>query len=193
MKKGRGHKKAGDDELCESYSRLGSVWAVGNEFGMCGQTVHQRLCRIGVINKKNIFNQDSREVLVNEYASYRDAGNLDALAKKLGRTKQFICRQAKKLGLTDQKKPTREYAIKPGSNPYARYHHRVRQLRGSPHKCEVCGIDSTRKQYDWANLTGKYEDPGDYKRMCKNCHRAYDKNRVMRAHLSHNTDDDQVG
>ena len=31
------------------------------------------------------------------------------------------------------------------------------------------------KNYDWANLTGHYDDPNDYKRMCRSCHWKYDE------------------
>lgn len=57
---------------------------------------------------------------------------------------------------------------------YAALHLRVQALRGKPHKCEVCGQDSVNKRYEWANLTGRYDDPSDYKRMCRSCHRKND-------------------
>jgi len=41
--------------------------------------------------------------------------------------------------------------------------------------CEVCGAKDQNRSYDWANLTGKYDDPSDYKRMCRSCHWKYDK------------------
>lgn len=176
-----GRKKVSDDVLLESYSRTGNVWEVGKEVGMCGQSVHERLVRLGKITKMNVFTDAEKTILLNEYEAFKNKGRLDDLAKKMGRTKQFVCRQAKKLGLTN-KKSYRPYAEKPDSNPYNKYHSRVRSLRGSPHKCEICGEDNPRKQYDWANMTGEYENPDDYKRMCKVCHRRYDKDRPMLAH-----------
>lgn len=59
---------------------------------------------------------------------------------------------------------------------YAAFHYRVEAVRGKPHYCSACGtLNATR--YEWANLTGKYEDLNDYARMCIKCHRAYDKKR----------------
>lgn len=58
---------------------------------------------------------------------------------------------------------------------YAAFHKRVEVLQGKPQKCEVCGTVDTSKTYDWANLTGRYEDPSDYKRMCRSCHWKHDK------------------
>ncbi len=179
---GRGQKKASDNEIIEAYKKENNVWKVADRLGMCGQSVHERLIKLGIIKKVNIFTEENKRFLKENYKTYADNGDLKTLAAQLGRTKQFICRQAKQLGLTDMKH-LRPYAQKEGSNPYARNHARVRSLRGQPHKCEVCGIDNPEKQYDWANLTGDYENPNDYKRMCKPCHRKYDKGRVMRAHL----------
>lgn len=64
---------------------------------------------------------------------------------------------------------------KAGSAKYAALHLRVQSLRGKPHKCEVCGTDDTAKRYEWANMTGRYDDPSDYKRMCVSCHHKNDK------------------
>lgn len=57
---------------------------------------------------------------------------------------------------------------------YAALHYRVEAKRGKPHFCEACGIIGA-KRYEWANLTGNYEDVMDYARMCISCHRKYDK------------------
>jgi hypothetical protein len=57
---------------------------------------------------------------------------------------------------------------------YAAYHKRMESLKGKPQKCEVCGTVDTSKSYDWACLTGRYDDPSDYKRMCRSCHWKHD-------------------
>ena len=57
---------------------------------------------------------------------------------------------------------------------YKAFHTRVKVLRGSPQACEVCGTEEPSKRYEWANLTGRYQDPWDYKRMCSSCHRKAD-------------------
>lgn len=45
-------KRISDEQLLESYKRTGSVWKTAKDVGMCGQSVHERLVKIGV-NKKN--------------------------------------------------------------------------------------------------------------------------------------------
>jgi len=53
---------------------------------------------------------------------------------------------------------------------YAAFHYRMKALKGSPKKCEECGSTDPKRHYDWANLTGNYDEPSDYKRMCRSCH-----------------------
>jgi len=59
---------------------------------------------------------------------------------------------------------------------YAALHYRVESSRGKPHYCSVCGTMDA-KRYEWANLTGVYQDINDYARMCVPCHRKYDSKR----------------
>lgn len=54
-------------------------------------------------------------------------------------------------------------------------HIRLYKRFGQPKKCEICGTEDETKSYDWANLTGHYEDETDYKRMCRSCHWKFDE------------------
>jgi hypothetical protein len=56
-------------------------------------------------------------------------------------------------------------------------HRRVAKARGRPAKCERCGATDSSLRYEWANLTGNYEDISDYERMCRTCHKRYDAGR----------------
>ena len=56
---------------------------------------------------------------------------------------------------------------------YSAFHRRL--YHNQPQKCEECGTSDPKKRYEWASLTGKYQDPLDYKRMCKICHAKYYK------------------
>jgi hypothetical protein len=60
---------------------------------------------------------------------------------------------------------------------YAALHYRVEAQRGKPSQCSECGRTGAGAIYEWANLTGNYQDVNDYARMCRDCHRSYDKNR----------------
>lgn len=101
------NKKVSDKVLIESYERLGNVHKVAKEVGLNHSSVHERLVRLKLNKKINVFSKEDKEILKREYLIYRDAGKLNDLAKKLKRTKYFICRQAKYLGLTDRNRKAR--------------------------------------------------------------------------------------
>ena len=108
-------KKATDEQLIESYSRTQSVWDTAKEFDMCGQSVHERLTKLGLINKMNVFSDEDYKKLKEFYATHelkRGSGELEMIAKKLGRTKQFISRKAKELGLSICTRPLSENNVK---------------------------------------------------------------------------------
>jgi hypothetical protein len=54
-------------------------------------------------------------------------------------------------------------------------HFRIITVRGKPASCVWGCISPTR--YEWANLTGDYDDVWDYAAMCVSCHRRYDNAR----------------
>lgn len=57
---------------------------------------------------------------------------------------------------------------------YDAFHERVKRRRGKPSNCTRCGTTDPAQSYEWANLTGRYEDVFDYARMCVPCHRDFD-------------------
>lgn len=104
------------------------------------------------------------------------------IGKNYGTTQKVVFSWFKKLGIKsrvafkrNQRGPNNHY-WKGDEATYAAFHHRVESQRGKPKLCMVCG-NLNAPVYEWANLTGRYEDVNDYTRMCRPCHRAYDKNR----------------
>lgn len=102
-------QKATDEQIVDAYQRTRSVWKAADELGMCGQSVHKRLQKLGIDTSANLFTKEDERYLAERYVVYRDAGQLQVLADEMGRTKAFICRQAGKMGLTDpnRKQPMR--------------------------------------------------------------------------------------
>jgi Holliday junction resolvase len=98
-------KKCSNEVLINEYSITKSIYKTADKFGMCPQSVHERLVKLGIDTKMNTFSDADKEILRTEYEKYASTGNLAELAKKLGRTKYFIARQARQLGLTNQKRP----------------------------------------------------------------------------------------
>jgi len=56
---------------------------------------------------------------------------------------------------------------------YKAFHRRLYSRYGKPRICGVCGT-ITANAYDYANLTGNYEDIEDYLPMCRSCHWKFD-------------------
>lgn len=102
-------KRVSDAELIRVYKKTGSVWATGDVVGIRGGSVHERLKKLGVSLKFPKWTSAEDAILIESYGLHRNAGTLEDLAATMGRTKPFICRQARRLGLTDQK----------GKKPYA--------------------------------------------------------------------------
>ena len=102
------------------------------------------------------------------------------IAAKTGTTQKVVWRLMRRHGIDARVAAKRDqggsknHAWKGAAAGYAALHLRVQSLRGRPRKCEVCGSTSRRRVYDWANLTGAYDDPFDYKRMCRSCHAKHD-------------------
>jgi hypothetical protein len=74
-----------------------------------------------------------------------------------------------------------------GSNAsYNSFHRRVIDVKGRASSCDDCGtLDA--KVYDWANLTGRYEDIDDYKPLCRSCHQKHDGARRREAGIKRHT------
>jgi hypothetical protein len=112
---------------------------------------------------------------------YESGMTQSEVATRLGVTQKMVWRamrthgvQARVAAKRDQR-GSKNDSWKKGSVTYAALHYRVMAVRGKPKKCQRCGTDNPRKTYDWANLTGNYDDPNDYERMCRSCHWKYDK------------------
>ena len=63
---------------------------------------------------------------------------------------------------------------------YSGVHHWLTREYGSPSQCEHCGKVGEKSgrawTIQWANRTGSYKrDLGDWLKLCRDCHRKYDK------------------
>lgn len=66
---------------------------------------------------------------------------------------------------------------------YSALHRRLYSLYGKPKQCSVCNTEDIDKHYDYANLTGNYQDVEDYAPMCRSCHWKYDKKIMNIKHM----------
>lgn len=97
-------RKATDQQIIEAYAATKSVWASARLLGLCGQSVQERLVRLGVPRSHIKFSPENDRRLLRDYNAYTDSGRLWLLAQEMGRTKQFLCRQAKRLGLSSYRR-----------------------------------------------------------------------------------------
>jgi hypothetical protein len=101
------------------------------------------------------------------------------IGEKFQTTQKVVYSWFKKLGIQSRvpykrfQNGEKNNSWKGNDATYAAFHYRVESARGKPHYCSACGTMDA-KRYEWANLTGKYDDLMDYARMCVSCHRKYD-------------------
>lgn len=75
---------------------------------------------------------------------------------------------------------------------YDRIHSWLHYKHGSANKCDNTDCPATTKQYDWANLSGKYKrDLSDWEQLCRSCHRTKDYGNKCRK-LGHPMTEDNV-
>lgn len=97
-------KKASDEQLLASYTKTKSIWDTADEFGMCGQSVHERLTKLNILmdGNGNRWTPEDDARLTLEYEIYRYYGKVSRLAESMGRTVFFLSKKAKELGLTSK-------------------------------------------------------------------------------------------
>lgn len=110
---------------------------------------------------------------------YQEGATQDEVAERCDVTQKVIWSAFRRRGVKCRKATKRNQwgeknqKWKGDDASYSALHFRVERLRGTPSLCEVCGT-TTAKRFEWANLTGNYADPMDYKRMCCSCHHKHD-------------------
>ena len=141
------------EDLIKAYEELNNVWKVGERFGLRGQYVHTLLTKAGAIHKMNYFTKEDEARLAEHYTEYRDQGRLEELAKMFGRTKHFICRKAKALGLTSYNHPISETAkdkLRESSKTYIKEHGHPKGMLGKKHSEENKVVFSKLSKERWA-------------------------------------------
>lgn len=141
--KRRSHQKASDQELADSYAATRNVWKTADQFGMCGQSVHERLSRLGIIEEWKVTDEEKEKIRAFYSEGFINGdGKLIAFCKSLGRTKPLVSRLARKMGLTNAKRPCSEDLKKKNGD-------RVRaQWKLQPHPRGALGMKHTPETLD---------------------------------------------
>ncbi len=119
--------------------------------------------------------------MIEMVALYESGMTQKEVAEEMGLTQKIVWRCLRDAGVQCRADAPRNQKSEMNNNwkgndvGYKAFHYRMRALKGSPKHCEVCGTEEPTRTYDWVNLTGKFDDPNDYKRMCRSCHWKHDK------------------
>lgn len=104
-KSARNRSLVTDEQIAESYARHGNIWKVAEEVGLSGQTVSARMKAAGIKNNKRWLTERDRELIRAFYESTPvETFDLDFLARLIDRTKPLVCREARDMGFTTQKR-----------------------------------------------------------------------------------------
>ena len=103
--------KCSNEELLSEYKRTGSVWKTAKRFEMCGQSVWERLRKLGATMPMRVLTPSEKSEIESLYRRgfLRGDGNLNALAERINRTVPFISRYAGSVGLANKARTPVEY------------------------------------------------------------------------------------
>ena len=110
---------------------------------------------------------------------YGNGGTQHEIAKALNLTQKVVFNVMRRHGIKARVAAKRDQTGERNTSWKGReagkqaFHRRLYARHGKPCKCAKCGTTDA-KHYDYANLTGHYEDLNDYAPMCRSCHWKYD-------------------
>lgn len=105
------HQKATDAQLCAAYAQTASIWKTAAQFNMAGQSVWERLARLGVIDS-NHFTPDVERSIENFYNRGFKKGELNAFCAQHRLLKTSVARWARRQGLTQKQRTCSEDTVK---------------------------------------------------------------------------------
>lgn len=110
---------------------------------------------------------------------YEDGKTQGEIGEALGVSQKVIWRLMKRNGIKARIAAKRNqwgennHMWKGDNASKVAFHRRLYSRYGKPNKCSACGTTKS-ENYDYANLTGRYEDLEDYAPMCRSCHSKFD-------------------
>lgn len=151
-------KKATDKQILEIYEKTKSCWKTAEILGMCGQSVNERLIRLGKSKGINKFTKREQDRLREVYSSgiLKGDGKLKELSKELNRTIPFLSRKARELGLTNyHRKVTETYAenMSKRVRKYLKEKGHPRGMAGKHHTKEVKEYLRKKTKELWENMS----------------------------------------
>jgi hypothetical protein len=156
MVKVMGNKKVSDEVILDAYYRLHNIWKVGQEVGLCGQSVHERIQRLGIENEDK-WSEGEISLISRWYTERcfapRGEFSLEDLSAKVGKPKTSVCRKARELGLTNIKRRMSEDMKQQSSSNMKEWlveNEHPRGMLGKTHSDEFKKQLSERTRRMWA-------------------------------------------
>lgn len=150
-----GHRSVPDDptpaDLMRAYDRLGSIYKVGEVFGLRGNTVHARLIRAGLWKPQEPEFTEAQSARIREYYETTPVLDFDLskLSTELGKHKTSVCGHAKKLGLTNSARPAGSLALSKSRRPKWQDKPHPRGMAGKKHTPETLKKVSAASIRNW--------------------------------------------
>jgi hypothetical protein len=126
--------------------------------------------------KPKVYQADMVEAV---RARYAEGATQHEIAAELGTTQKVVFNLMRRHGIKARVAAKRNqwgeanHSWKGDDASRIAFHRRLYSRFGKPRKCHACGTEEAA-HYDYANLTGRYEDLEDYAPMCRSCHWKYD-------------------
>lgn len=176
-------KKASNQEITSLYIEHKSCKKVAEILEMSPQSVWERLKRMKLNSPINILTEDEKFLIQDIYEKgfIRGDGQLQQLAKDIGRTPQFISRYANSLKLTNKRRVVSEELKKENSVRLKNWHQsneHPKGMLGKKHKPEVAKLVGER-QKEWSKKATLKEKNQRYEKMVNTNRKngGYDKTR----------------
>jgi len=156
-------RKATDRELVNAYDELRNIWRVAEKFSMCGQSVWERLKKLGVqLQIKRFTEHEIARIQETYYEGFTlGDGKFEALCSEIERPKTSVCRKARSMKLTNTKRKCSEQTnnrIKQRVKKWMKENEHPRGMSGKKHTQEVKEkLRKTSTEY-WNKLSQEDKD-----------------------------------
>jgi hypothetical protein len=148
--------KASDNEIVESYRKTGSVWKTARLFGMCGQSVHDRLVRLKANNPPHVYSGEIRKMILAHYKTGFQKETLAQFCNRNGLLIPNVCRWAGQRGLTNPRRrrsnDTRE-AMSIRATRWLQTHPHPRGFLGGKHNAATRAVIAKKSSESWKAMT----------------------------------------
>jgi len=176
------------DKIIELYSKLKSVWKVGENLGYSGQFIHKYLKDKGINTSKNVeFTSEQEKELIQLYNSFNYGdGKIDDFCIKHKKTRANVSRKARKLGLTSRNRKgslENNNKLSMRAKDWHLINEHPRGMMGKTHTEENKKVFSINSKKMWGNKDS-YLNSQEYRQILSDRASKMQNDNVMRSRYS---------